>query len=121
MHVGIEANGRSVDLAVGETLDLVLPENRGAGYQWVISSSGHPTVTVEDASYTAESGAHGRPGAHSWIVRGIEPGVGHLQLDSRRPWEGDRPPSRSFSIVLRVAEKKSRTKLPRKAQESDKD
>src|SRR5450755_218745 len=109
MRVGEEANGRTLDLIVGATLDLVLPENRSTGFRWELSSPGHPVATVEHDSYEAAAGPPGRPGRHTWVFRAVEPGEERYQLAYRRSWEGEKPPAQSFSLVLRVAAKPTAT------------
>src|SRR5260370_22447262 len=96
------ANGQTVDLAVGETLDVHLSENRGAGYRWKIVSSGEPVVDVTRDSYEAEASPPGRPGTHSWQLRAVRLGEGRFELAYSRPWEGEQPPGRSFSLLLHV-------------------
>jgi predicted secreted protein len=102
MSVSEAANGQTVDLAVGETLDVHLSENRGTGYRWHIVSSGEPVVDVARDSYEAAAGPPGRPGTHTWQLRAVRLGEGRFDLAYRRPWEGEQPSARSFSLVLRV-------------------
>lgn len=105
MQVGEEANGRALDLTVGETLDLVLAENRTTGFRWELTAPGQPVAIVDRDSYEAATGPPGRPGSHTWVFRAVEPGEGRLELAYRRSWEGDRPAARSFSLSLRVVAK----------------
>lgn len=109
MQIGEEANGRTLDLIVGETLDLILLENRSTGFRWELAPPGSPVATVERDSYEAATGPPGRPGIHTWFFRAVEPGEGRFELAYRRSWEGGRPPARSFSLSLRVVAKSTGT------------
>ena len=103
MRIGEEANGRTIDLTVGEMLELVLPENRVTGFRWELTAPVTPLVTVERNDFEAPNGPPGRPGNHTWVVRAVEPGKARVELAYRRSWEGDRPAARSFSLVVRIA------------------
>ena len=103
MQLGEEANGRTLDLTIGATVELDLPENRSAGYQWTLTSPAHPMVTVERDSYQAPTGPPGKPGIHTWVLRAVAPGKAHFELAYRRSWEGGQPPAQTFSVTLRVA------------------
>jgi len=103
MQVGEAVHGQTLDLALGETLSLHLPENRSTGYRWTISSAGEPAIVVLSDTYEAVPGPPGRPGVHVWQLRAVRLGEGRFELAYRRPWEGEQPPARSFSLVLRVA------------------
>jgi predicted secreted protein len=107
MPVDEASNGQTVELVVGETLDVHLFENRVTGFRWTIVSSGEPVVDVARDSYEAAAGPPGRPGTHTWQLRAARPGEGHFELAYRRPWEGEQPPARSFSLVLRVVSEPS--------------
>jgi predicted secreted protein len=42
-----EANGKEIELAVGESFELQLPENRTTGYKWKELPSAEPVTTLE--------------------------------------------------------------------------
>ncbi len=105
MIVDESANGREVDLSVGETLEVRLPENRTAGYQWVLATEGRPVLTSEGQAYEGAAAPPGRAGQHIWRFRATQPGDATLEFCYRRPWESEAPPTRTFTIHPRVRER----------------
>jgi inhibitor of cysteine peptidase len=98
------ANGKAVNLTVGQTLEFQLAENRTTGYRWSVSSDGAPAGALIENSFGTEAGPPGRGRGHPWRFKAIRPGDGTIELVDRRPWEQDRPPARTFPLHVHVAE-----------------
>jgi inhibitor of cysteine peptidase len=96
-------NGRSVKLAAGEFLEIVLAENPTTGYRWHFTEARAPfCALVQDAFEPGGEGVPGHGGVHRWKFRAAEPGAGRIELVYRRSWERDAPPGRTFHLQIEV-------------------
>jgi predicted secreted protein len=103
MQVDESANGQSVELGVGETLVIRLPENRTAGFRWQIEDGGQSVGSLEADAHEAAAGPPGRGGTRVLSFRAERPGEGEIKLAYRRPWEANAPPARTFTMRVRVS------------------
>jgi len=94
-------NGREVRVALGEIIELRLPENRTTGFKWIIKSSGEPVCGLLDDRFIAGEKTHGGGGTRQWRLRAVAAGTAHLELALSRSWEGQ-PPARTFKITVRA-------------------
>jgi inhibitor of cysteine peptidase len=92
--------GGEVEVGLGESFELRLPENPTTGYRWEVRSPGKPAVEIEKDSFQGAGGPPGAGGHHCWFFRAAQPGVAHLELDYRRGWEKSQ--SRTFRVTVRV-------------------
>jgi predicted secreted protein len=96
-------NGHEVEVALGETFTIHLPENPTTGHRWRIVSSGAPTVQVEeDAPHHSGTSVAGAGGTHHWRFRTTQVGTAHLELEYCRSWE--KKPAESFRVCVHVKE-----------------
>lgn len=92
--------GRTVDLPVGQVVELRLAENPTTGFRWVFVSQGGPVCAVLGGDFRAPSGPPGRAGEHVWEIKGVQPGECELTLSYARPWET--APARTFTVNVHV-------------------
>ncbi len=85
IEVNDRANGTTVVLAVGQCLDIRLPENPTTGYRWSVESLGG-MLLESDEFLPAGSGA-GAGGARHLRVRAQKPDRTQIALSLRRSWE----------------------------------
>ena len=93
--------GKTVDLPVGQVMELRLAENPTTGFSWVFVSKGEPACAVIGNAYKAPGGPPGQGGAHEWRIEGAQAGECDLALHYRRSFE-QAPPARSFTLHVRV-------------------
>jgi len=100
-----EASGKEIELAVGESFELVLPENRTTGYKWKEVSSYEPVITFDrvkedNVPRTAQgklTAGGGRP-AH-WRGHAIREGTAVLELHCVGPAQ---QLDKTFKVTIRV-------------------
>jgi inhibitor of cysteine peptidase len=95
--------GRTLDLPVGQAVELRLKENPTAGFVWRITQSGAPSCRVaEDAFEPPAQAIPGQPGQHRWRIEGVASGICTLAFAYGRPWEADRPAATTYALTIRV-------------------
>lgn len=95
------ADGRTIRLAEGSRLRLVLPENPSTGYRWRIAADAAPVLRLEEDASMPGGTAPGSPGTHRWVFRAARPGQAVLRLDHARPWEAV-PPAAQVTVTVQV-------------------
>jgi inhibitor of cysteine peptidase len=95
-------DGRSIELPVGATLELRLPENPSTGYRWTVDQVDSTVLRVNEPRFVADGGAVGRGGARVFSFSATKPGHSPLSLKLWREWEGDSSVTSRFGVTLTV-------------------
>ena len=93
-------NGRTVDLRVGETVDITLPENATSGYRWAIDRLDAGIAEANEAKPHYRSGQVGSAGQVTFALKSTGPGSGEVLLKYWRHFEGDASVTKRFRIRL---------------------
>jgi inhibitor of cysteine peptidase len=95
-------NGRTVDVRLGESVRINLPENATTGYRWAIDRYDEEFIEAlaTEPRYTAN--AMGSGGEVALIFQGKKIGAGKIVLKHWRHWEGDSSVINRFHISLNV-------------------
>ncbi|WP_046316382.1 protease inhibitor I42 family protein [Mycobacterium sp. UM_Kg1] len=95
-------DGRRIQLRVGDTIELRLPENAPAGYRWGVDSLDERLLELTETSgdYPAATGSAGVACFH---LRVRAPGESVLRLTYRRSWEGDTGVLSRFAVTVVAA------------------
>ena len=99
-----DANGRQVNLRLGEVFEICLPETRTTGYKWAIEKGGEPVCALLSESANAPAEPPGRAGTHLWNFRVAQAGAATILLHLIRPWESGVGPGRIFQIQIQATE-----------------
>ena len=99
------ADGRTIEMRVGQELELRLAENPTTGYRWRLESNGEPACALLDDSFDPPRGGYGRGGSHGWHFRARQAGEGRIALASRRGHGDGGSASRTFAVAVRVADR----------------
>lgn len=94
-------NGRELEIPVGETVELALPETSGTGFKWSFASRGDPVLKLEKDEYSGAATAPGADRTRRLRLTAINPGNATVELNYGRSWE-KRAPARSFKLKLRA-------------------
>ena len=103
IHVDESFAGREVKLAVGESLEIRLPENRTAGYRCRLIGDMPAYLTVHADSSVAPTSSSGTAGTHVWKLEGKSEGSAKINFEYARSWEDSAKPARKFAVTIRVA------------------
>jgi inhibitor of cysteine peptidase len=93
-------NGRTVDLRVGETVEVTLPENATAGYRWAIDRLDSGIVEANEAKPRYPSGQAGSAGQVTFAFKATGPGSGEVVLKYWRHFEGDSSVTKRFRMRM---------------------
>jgi inhibitor of cysteine peptidase len=95
-------NDRTVDIRLGETVQVNLPENATTGYRWAIDHYDEEFIKAlaTEPHYTANALGSGGEVAFTFQVKKI--GTGEIVLKHWRHWEGNSSVIARFRIRLHV-------------------
>ncbi len=96
------ANGRTVEVKIGETIEVRLPENPTTGFRWQLTADGGPACAKIDDTFTAPSGPPGQGGTHVWKFKAVAAGEGDIELRHRRHWEAQGEPAKIFKLHVKI-------------------
>jgi inhibitor of cysteine peptidase len=95
--------GKTVEINVGDKLEIALPANPTTGYVWEVSSL-DPTVLKQDKSeFLPGDKAIGSGGMEVIKLQAIGEGKSELKLIFHRPFERNKPPLKTFeaSVIIK--------------------
>ena len=96
-------SGKTLELHLGDSLEVVLSGNPTAGYQWEISSfSADVLKPLGESVYDRSSDAVGSGGSFAFLFQTMAVGQTRLHLVYHRPFEKRRKPIKTFEIIVAV-------------------
>lgn len=96
---------RSIALAVGDTLTLILASNGSTGFAWTAEAQiSDPTVVQQTGHETVESTTTmpGAWGTEVWTFTAIKAGATAISTDYSQPWEGGSKKVWTFTAQVTV-------------------
>jgi inhibitor of cysteine peptidase len=100
-----EQNGKAVEMAVGDTLEVVLNANPTTGYSWNVTSPLGQWLVLSNHKHKPSSSMCGAPGLSSYYFVAISPGECDLSMAYAKSWEKDVPPIKTFSVPVHIEQK----------------
>jgi predicted secreted protein len=104
VEAGEHQNGQQIQLLLGQTLRITLPEVRTAGFRWSLRTSSQQILAPLADDTNAEAAAPGGTAQHHWDFRADEAGTTELAFEYDRPWARAAVAARTFSVSVRVGE-----------------
>lgn len=95
-------SGRTVEMTLGETIEVQLNENPTTGFRWQLTSDGSPACALVDDRFITPVGPPGRGGQHIWRFRARHPDEAEIELRYLRHWESAKEATTIFRIRVRV-------------------
>ena len=102
-EAGEQDNGSTIRLAIGDELELALPEHRTAGFRWYVVAAPSGVCDAIADAFEQGSSLPGAPGSHRWRFRAVAEGRAPISLEYRRSWDAAGQPGRRFSLTIVVA------------------
>ena len=94
--------GKTVDVHVGDTVVLRLPENPTTGYRWSFDDLDTAAVSVQEGEHVHSSEAVGSGGEMTWRLTPASAGTTQIRLKLWRQWQGDASIRKRFAVTLTV-------------------
>ena len=96
-------NGRSIELRVGDILEVTLPANPTTGFQWEVSEVDNAILRpIGEPKFEPSSNAVGSGGQVTFRFEAIGTGQTALKLIHHRAFEEDVPPIETFEVNITV-------------------
>jgi|SRR6185295_1104922 len=95
-------DGKTVEVRVGDTLELTLHENATTGYRWTFEGLNTKMIAAQEMEYGGTPAAVGSGGAAKWSLKAIAAGTTKVRLKLWRHWEGDDSVQKRFEVTLIV-------------------
>lgn len=109
--IGLASNGETLNIHVGDTISVALPQNASTGYTWVHKNVFHGVMKQHGSKTTSnfEPGTNvgtlvGQPSVETWTYVAVKPGTATIRMEYMRPWEKDTEPSNTFEVTVNVTE-----------------
>jgi len=96
------SSGKTINLAIGQLVEIRLPENRTTGFRWELTLAGSACIAVDD-DFELRTTTPGQGGVHVWRFKALHAGPCNIQGTYRRTWEAAGPAARAFTLHVRVA------------------
>ncbi|SEA24744.1 inhibitor of cysteine peptidase [Thiothrix caldifontis] len=101
--LGAADHGSTVQLTVGDLLEVVLEGNPSTGYMWTLApDSGVLLAQQGQATFQPNSGALGSGSMMTWRFQAIAHGEMLLKLRYQRSFEPDKAPLKQFAANLTI-------------------
>lgn len=95
-------NGRTLDIGLGESVRVSLPENATTGYRWKIDRYDESLIEAIASETGYPASALGSGGEVAFIFKSKKIGTGEIVLKHWRHWEGESSVRARFQIRLNV-------------------
>lgn len=96
-------NSSTVELAVGQELQVRLAGNPTTGYAWSLTGLDENFLQQEgEANYESDSDLIGAGGVYTFHFKALRAGQTSLTLAYARSFEPDVPPERVFSVDVMI-------------------
>jgi inhibitor of cysteine peptidase len=95
-------NGQTVDIPVGDSVRINLPENATTGYRWEVDRYDEEFIEAIATEPHYRADTIGSGGEVGFIFKGKKIGSGEIVLKHWRHWEGDASITSRFRLRLNV-------------------
>lgn len=103
VKAGEDMNGQTIELEVGQKLQISLEGNPTTGFNWELLEY-DPAVLkqVGDMEYKSDSKLMGAGGVMTFTFEALKSGDTRLRLIYHRGWETDVPPEKNYELDVSV-------------------
>jgi inhibitor of cysteine peptidase len=95
------SSGQQIDVNVGDSVVVVLPENPTTGFLWAIRTDLLPVAELRSDTFDPVAGEmFGAPGVRRITFDATQAGQATLRLENRQEWEPNAAAADTFSITV---------------------
>jgi inhibitor of cysteine peptidase len=95
-------NRKTIQVHVGDEIDIALDSNPTTGYGWAIEKSDETLLTLKQSNFSASSSLIGSSGTQTFTFVAKSAGTVHLQLKYWRSFAGDKSITRRFAVTIQI-------------------
>jgi inhibitor of cysteine peptidase len=95
-------DGSTVEMHVGDQLDVTLDSNPTTGLSWVIAAGDSIVALQGEPQFLPGSDAQGAPGTETLHFGAADKGKTTLRLEYKKPFEQDVPPAKVYTLRVAV-------------------
>ena len=96
-------NGRSIELKVGDVLEVTLPGNPTTGFQWEVDSVDSAILRqIGEPEFKPSNNAVGSGGNFTLRFEAVGTGQTELKMIHHRSFEENVPPIQTFEVTITV-------------------
>ena len=100
--LSVADNGKTIDLRVGHSVLLRLPENPSTGYGWTFDADSR-LVEISEKRHVHSAETIGSGGESQWSIKATAPGTATLRLKHWREWEGEGSVTERYEVGLVIS------------------
>jgi len=100
MKLSENDSGKTVEIRVGDELDVILPGNPTTGYVWEVSSLDSTVMRLDKSDFFANDNAFGSGGIEIIKFQAIAAGTSVVRLIFHRSFEQNMPPLKTFEVTV---------------------
>lgn len=105
MRLNENDSNKTVEIVVGDKVEIILPANPTTGYVWEVSSIDSSILQPNKADFIANDPAIGAGGLEIIKFHALAVGKSELKLIFHRPFEQDTPPLKTFDVTVIIKNK----------------
>ena len=100
MRLSESDSGKTVEMFVGDELEVVLPGKPTTGYVWEVSALDSTSLRQGKTDFIADTNAIGAGGMEIFRFKAIAVGRSGVKLIFHRPFEQNVPPIKTFEVTV---------------------
>ena len=100
MKLSENDSGKTVEIRVGDELEVILPGKPTTGYVWEVSSLDSAVLRLGKADFFANGEAIGSGGMEIIKFHALAAGKNEVKLIFHRPFEQNMPPLKTFAVTV---------------------
>jgi inhibitor of cysteine peptidase len=100
MKLSENDTGKTIEVLIGDELEVILPGNPTTGYVWELSSLDSNNLRPGKADFIANDKALGSGGMEIIKFHAIAAGTSVVRLIFHRPFEQNMPPLKTFEVTV---------------------
>jgi predicted secreted protein len=94
--------GKTVQIVLGDELEIILPGNPTTGYVWESDALDTTLLALKQTSFVPNNQAIGSGGMEVLQFRTLAAGQCTLKLNYHRPFEKNTPPFKTFEVTVTI-------------------
>jgi predicted secreted protein len=95
-----------VQIAPGDTLQIVLEMTTGTGYSWMLSSDAYLGALQYIGHVVEPPTMPGNPVKDTWTFKAINVGTAYISMEYSQPWPGGAKKARTYQLYVYVFNKR---------------